>query len=122
LHALAELDPSAMDPGAAYAIAKRANQVRVEAASVTWGRRGGRVVSISPGVIATSMGQAELSGPFGDIMRDMVERSPTGRLGTAEDIAAAVEFLVSPAASFITGIDLRVDGGVVAALRHPPPD
>ena len=50
--------------------------------------------------------------------------SPTGRLGTADDIAAAVEFLVSPAASFVTGIDLRVDGGVVAALHtvaaNPP--
>jgi len=77
-------------------------------------------VSISPGVIATAMGQAELSGPFGDIMRQMIEMSPTGRLGTAHDIAAAVEFLVSPAASFITGIDLRVDGGVVAAMRNLP--
>ena len=65
------------------------------------------------------MGQAELSGPFGDVMREMIEMSPTRRLGTANDIAAAVEFLVSPAASFITGVDLRVDGGVVAALRHP---
>jgi NAD(P)-dependent dehydrogenase (short-subunit alcohol dehydrogenase family) len=119
LETIPELDPTTMDPGSAYGVAKRANQVRVEAAAITWGRRGGRVVSISPGIIATAMGQAELSGPFGDVMRDMVEMSPTGRLGTADDIAAAVEFLVSPAASFITGVDLRVDGGVVAALRHP---
>jgi NAD(P)-dependent dehydrogenase (short-subunit alcohol dehydrogenase family) len=119
LKSIPELDPSTMDPGSAYGVAKRANQVRVEAASLAWGRRGGRVASISPGVIATAMGQAELSGPFGAVMRSMVEASPTGRLGTADDIAAAVEFLVSPAASFITGIDLRVDGGVIAALRHP---
>jgi len=113
---LPALDPN-LDPGIAYAIAKRANQARVEAASVSWGRRGGRVVSISPGVISTGMGASELDGPHGDSMRMMVEMSGTRRLGTADDIAAAVEFLTSPAASFITGTDIRVDGGVVAALH-----
>ena len=117
LRSLPALDPDKLDPGIAYAIAKRANHVRVEAASILWGRRGGRVVSISPGVISTPMGAAELAGPIGDGMRSMVEMSGTGRLGTPDDIAAAVEFLASPAASFITGTDLRVDGGVVAAIR-----
>ena len=117
LHALPVLDPSKMDPGTAYGIAKRANHVRVHAASVAWGRRGGRVCSISPGVISTPMGHAELAGPFGDVMRDMIERSGTRRVGTPDDVAAAVEFLASPAASFVTGTDLLVDGGVVAALN-----
>ena len=117
LRALPMLDPAAMDPGSAYGIAKRANQARVQAASVAWGRRGGRVVSISPGVIATTMGQAELAGPFGDVMRDMIKMSSTQRIGTADDIAAVVEFLCSPGASFITGTDILVDGGVIAALR-----
>ncbi len=121
LPALDVLDPS-MEPGLAYGIAKRANQARVEAASVVWGRRGGRVVSISPGIIATPMGEAELAGPFGDVMRDMIERSGCRRVGTPDDIAMAVEFLASPAASYITGIDVVVDGGVVAALRHPQVD
>jgi NAD(P)-dependent dehydrogenase (short-subunit alcohol dehydrogenase family) len=121
LSALPLLDPSTMDPGTAYGLAKRANQVRVEAASVAWGRRGGRVVSVSPGVIATPMGRAELAGPFGEVMRTMVETSGTQRLGTPDDIAAAVGFLVSPAASFITGTDLLVDGGVVAAMRSAAP-
>jgi NAD(P)-dependent dehydrogenase (short-subunit alcohol dehydrogenase family) len=116
LDALAVLDPETMNPGVAYGVAKRANHARVQAASVPWGRRGGRVVSISPGVISTPMGQAELAGPFGDGMRHMIEMSGTGRIGTPDDIAAAVEFLASPAASFITGTDLLVDGGVVAAL------
>ena len=50
----------------------------------------------------------------------MIEMSGTGRIGTPDDIAAAVEFLVSPAASFITGTDLLVDGGVIAALGATP--
>ncbi|HVC69271.1 MAG TPA: SDR family oxidoreductase [Acidimicrobiales bacterium] len=104
------------DPGLAYAYAKRANHLRVRAASVEWGRRGARVNSISPGIISTSMGQAELEGPTGAFMRDMVGASGTGRLGTPDDIAAAVEFLVSPAASFVTGTDLLVDGGVIGAM------
>jgi NAD(P)-dependent dehydrogenase (short-subunit alcohol dehydrogenase family) len=112
------LNPAGLDPGTAYAIAKRANQARVEAASIEWGRRGGRVVSISPGVIATPMGRAELAGASGDFMRTMVDASGTRRLGTPDDIAAVVEFLLSPAASFITGTDVRVDGGAVAAVRH----
>jgi NAD(P)-dependent dehydrogenase (short-subunit alcohol dehydrogenase family) len=117
LHSLAVLDPTTMDSGTAYGMAKRANQARVEAASVAWGRRGGRVVSISPGVIATPMGDAELTGPFGDVMRGMIGSSGTQRVGTPDDIAAVVEFLVSPAAAFITGTDVLVDGGVVAALH-----
>lgn len=59
------------------------------------------------------------AGPFGDVMRDMIAASGRGRLGTPDDIAAAVEFLASSAASFITGTDLLVDGGVVAAICNP---
>lgn len=102
LHALAVLDPTTLDPGIAYGIAKRGNQARVQAAALAWGRRGGRVLSISPGVISTPMGQAELAGTSGDMMRAMIDMSATRRIGTPDDIAAAVEFLASPAASFIT--------------------
>lgn len=111
------LDPARLDRGAAYSIAKRANQLRVQWASLQWGRKGGRVVSVSPGIISTPMGQEELSGPSGPMMRAMIAASGTGRVGTPDDIAAAVEFLVSPAASFITGTDLLVDGGAVAGVR-----
>lgn len=112
------LDPTDLDPGAAYGIAKRANHVRVQAASVPWGRKGGRVVSISPGIISTPMGQLELTSDAGDIMRHMIDVSAAKRLGTPNDIAMAVEFLISPQASFITGTDMLVDGGTVAALRY----
>lgn len=118
LASLPILDPKTMERGAAYGIAKRANQVRVAAASVPFGRKGARIVSISPGIISTPMGQAELAGPSGEMMRKMIQMSGTQRLGTPEDIAAVVEFLVSPAASFITGTDILVDGGVVAGLTY----
>jgi NAD(P)-dependent dehydrogenase (short-subunit alcohol dehydrogenase family) len=120
LSALPALDPKTLDPGLAYGIAKRANQLRIQAASLTWGVRGGRVVSLSPGVISTPMGIDELAGPSGDFMRMMIQHSGTGRAGTPDDIAAVVEFLTSPAASFITGTDILVDGGAVAAVRRSP--
>ena len=86
------------------------------------GERGARVNSISPGVISTPMGEAELDGPHGDIMRAMIAGSGSGRVGTADDIAAAVEFLLGPNADFITGTDLLVDGGVIASLFAAVPE
>ncbi|HXS87469.1 MAG TPA: SDR family oxidoreductase [Mycobacterium sp.] len=100
----------------AYPFAKRANQIRVAAAAETWGQRGARINSISPGIISTAMGRLELDSESGTLMRTMVDNSGLRRLGTPEDIAAAAEFLLGPSASFITGTDLLVDGGVVAAI------
>lgn len=100
----------------AYPFAKRANQIRVAAAAGAWGQRGARINSISPGVISTAMGRLELESESGTLMRAMVDNSGLRRLGTPEDIAAATEFLLGPSASFITGTDLLVDGGVVAAI------
>jgi NAD(P)-dependent dehydrogenase (short-subunit alcohol dehydrogenase family) len=105
------------DAGYAYGIAKRGNQLRVLAASRTWGARGARVNTISPGVISTPMGALELGGAVGAHIRGMIESSGTGRIGTPDDIAAAVAFLVGPDSTFITGADLLVDGGVVASIQ-----
>jgi NAD(P)-dependent dehydrogenase (short-subunit alcohol dehydrogenase family) len=101
----------------AYPFAKRANQIRVAAAAASWGERGARINSISPGVISTAMGRLELGSESGTLMRAMVDNSGLRRLGTPEDIAAATEFLLGPSASFITGTDLLVDGGVIAAIQ-----
>lgn len=62
------------------------------------------------------MGRLELDSPSGAFMRAMVEHSGSGRIGTPSDIADAVTFLVGPQATYITGIDLLVDGGNVAAV------
>lgn len=104
----------------AYGIAKRGNQLRVQAAASRWGARGARINSISPGVISTPMGRAELDDPAtGEMIGAMVASSPTGRVGTVGDIAAITDFLLSPAAGFITGTDVLADGGVVASMLTP---
>jgi meso-butanediol dehydrogenase / (S,S)-butanediol dehydrogenase / diacetyl reductase len=108
---------SITDSRLAYPFAKRANQIRVAAAAGTWGERGARINCISPGVISTAMGRLELSGESGGLMHAMVDNAGLRRVGTPEDIAATTEFLLGPAAAFITGTDLLVDGGVIAAIR-----
>ncbi len=88
----------------------------------SWGARGARVVSLSPGIIDTPMGQQEYSKQV--LMAQMVEVTPLctpgsggkGRMGTADEIAKVVEFLCSDGASFITGVDLLVDGGATAVV------
>jgi NAD(P)-dependent dehydrogenase (short-subunit alcohol dehydrogenase family) len=111
----------AKDPGSAYAIAKQANHIRVRAASAQWGRRGARINSVSPGIISTAMGRQEFASSAGDGMRAMIAMSGTGRVGTPDDIAGATAFLLGADATFITGTDLLVDGGVTAAVKAGNP-
>jgi NAD(P)-dependent dehydrogenase (short-subunit alcohol dehydrogenase family) len=63
------------------------------------------------------MGRQELSSEHGELMRAMIESSPARRVGTPDDIASAAAFLLGPQSSFVTGTDLLVDGGAVAAAR-----
>lgn len=84
---------------------------------MTWGRRGARINSISPGIISTPQGQLELASEVGQTMRAMIQASAAGRIGTPDDIASAAAFLLGPESNFITGTDVLVDGGVVAAAR-----
>jgi NAD(P)-dependent dehydrogenase (short-subunit alcohol dehydrogenase family) len=103
------------DPGAAYGLAKRGVQRLVQRAAVAWGVRGGRINSVSPGMIDTPMGRQEFEQQ--PLMQVMLDMTPLGREGTADELADAVTFLLSDAATFVTGTDLLVDGGIVAALR-----
>ncbi|CAH0156787.1 MULTISPECIES: SDR family oxidoreductase [unclassified Arthrobacter] len=118
LLALASLAPAAAGTSRdAYILAKRANTVRVQAAAVTWGERGARVNSISPGIISTPLAQEEMAGPDGDGYRHMIATSAAGRIGTPTDVAEAGALLLGPEGGFITGADLLIDGGVIAAMR-----
>jgi len=109
------LDEGLLDPGAAYGASKYGVIRMAEREAAAWGAAGGRVVSVSPGIIDTCMGRQEFAAqPF---MATMIERSPLGRMGTDDEIAAVVSFLCSPAASFVTGTDVLVDGGSTQAVR-----
>ncbi|NIG16176.1 SDR family oxidoreductase [Pantoea sp. Cy-640] len=101
----------------AYMIAKRANHLRVQASAVTWGEKGARVNSISPGVVVTPLARHELESDIGDIYRAMVDASAVKRMAPPEEIAIAASWLLGPDAGFITGSDLLIDGGVIAAMR-----
>jgi 7-alpha-hydroxysteroid dehydrogenase len=69
-----------------------------------------RVNSVSPGSIATSALDMVLQMP--ELEKAMIDATPLGRLGTVDDIAAAAVYLASDAASYVTGRDIRVDGGI----------
>jgi NAD(P)-dependent dehydrogenase (short-subunit alcohol dehydrogenase family) len=102
-------------PGRGYALSKRGVILLVERHAREWGARGGRLVSVSPGLVGDSaMGQLEASkGASG-----LVPASALGRAGTSADIASACAMLVSDDAAYVTGVDLRVDGGSIAGYWH----
>ena len=103
----------------AYGASKYGTLRRVERSAEAWAQYGARIVSVSPGLIVTPMGRAELAAnPLAVRAADL---TPLRRLGMPSDIATAIDFLVSDNASYITGCDLRVDGGISAARRHSTP-
>ena len=101
-------------PNEAYPISKRAVIALVAHESAAFGARGARIVSIAPGLIDTPMSRSEMTQS--PQMATMLARTPLGRLGIGDEIASVADFLCSPAASFITGCDIKVDGGVLAAF------
>jgi NAD(P)-dependent dehydrogenase (short-subunit alcohol dehydrogenase family) len=105
-----------VDAGKAYQLSKSALVRMCQRRAAAWGERGARIVSLSPGLIATPMGALEFAAQ--PERRRMLPFTPLGREGTMVEIADAVDFLLSDRASFVTGTDLLVDGGMSAALRH----
>jgi NAD(P)-dependent dehydrogenase (short-subunit alcohol dehydrogenase family) len=102
------------DPATAYLLAKYGVVRLVRHRAAAWARRGARIVSVSPGVVATPMGHREMAS--GNGTTEMAEASALGRPARPEEVAAVVAFVCSPAASYLTGSDVLVDGGAVAAV------
>jgi NAD(P)-dependent dehydrogenase (short-subunit alcohol dehydrogenase family) len=115
----AALGPAVEDTGTAYSYAKRGVQRFVAREAQWFGARGARINSVSPGIIGTPQGRQEAQAH--PSMATLVQRSPLTREGEAAEVAAVVAFLLSDAASFVTGTDLLVDGGLVGTLRSARP-
>jgi len=99
----------------AYQISKRGNSLRVMAEAVRWGKRGARINTISPGIIATPLAKDELTGPRGAGYRRMIDVSAAGRAGTPDEVGTVGALLMGSDGAFITGSDFLMDGGVTAA-------
>lgn len=110
-------------PMMAHSAAARAGvESLTKTLSNEWGRNGVRINSIAPGTIESS-GLNSYAPQFQEMVRAYGKNNQTYRLGTEEEIAAAVVFLCSPAASFITGVTLAVDGGEsIYTPLFPPVD
>ena len=108
---------TATSSGLAYIIAKRVNHLQAQkAAATTWKERRARINTISPGVIVTPLAYDEFAAA-GEGYQQMIDASAAMRTGTSEEIAEAGAFLLGEHAKFITGTDLLIDGGVIAAIR-----
>ncbi len=94
---------------ATYNASKAAVIMLTKSLAVEWAQRGVRVNSVSPGYIETPLTARSRAMP--ERLDEWLRRTPMGRIGQPEEIAGAVLFLASDAASYATGTDLIVDGG-----------
>ena len=110
-------DIAMQNSGWAYMIAKRVNHLQaMKAAATTWKARRARINTLSPGVIVTPLAYDEFNAA-GEGYQRMIDASAAERTGTSDEIAEAGAFLLGEHAGFITGTDLLIDGGTIAAIR-----
>lgn len=104
----------------AYQLAKRCNEKRTMYEAVRWGQRGAWINDVAPGIIVTPLAIDEFNGPRGDFYKNMFRNCPSGRPGTADEIATIGAFLLSDAAAFVTGSTFLADGGATASYYYGP--
>ena len=104
-------------PTLAYRLSKAALVRLCQREASAWGARGARILSLSPGLIATPMGALEFERQ--PMKYDLLAATPLAREGTMLEVAATLDFLASRDASFMSGIDILLDGGLLAATRYP---
>lgn len=104
----------------AYQLAKRCNEKRTMYEAVRWGKRGARINDVAPGIIVTPLAMDEFNGPRGDFYKNMFKNCPSGRPGTADEIATIGAFLLSDAATFVSGSTFLADGGATASYYYGP--
>lgn len=97
----------------AYSTTKAALNMLTRHVAVTYGDRGIRCNAVAPGSILT---ETQLAAHIAEELAQKLTRPPSTRLGRAQDISAAVAFLLSPEARFMNGQTLSVDGGVTTQL------
>jgi NAD(P)-dependent dehydrogenase (short-subunit alcohol dehydrogenase family) len=98
----------------AYGASKAGTARLTQQMALEWAPHGIRVNAVAPGLI--DAGMSEPVHADADIRRRREQRVPTGRLGTVEDVAGAVLFLLSDAADYVNGVELLVDGGVTMSV------
>lgn len=87
-----------------------------ETAAIEWGEHGVRINAVAPGYIASSGMDTYDQNIIKGIMQKAKDGTPLQRIGNEAEVSSAIVYLLSPAASFITGVNLRVDGGAAQTL------
>lgn len=105
--------------GVVYAMAKAALQQMTSYLAVEWAPAGIRVNAVAPWYVRTPLVEPVLAKP--EVLAHVLARTPMGRVGTPREIATAAVFLCLPAAAWITGHCLVVDGGFTRYGFAPPP-
>ncbi len=104
--------PAKLRPGFAYSISKNFVTWYCSSQAARFGKRGGRIVSVSPGSIDTPMGRLEERAGSGA----MLNYAALKRFGRPEEVAELLAFCADTRASYVTGVDIACDGGVLAGF------